>query len=305
MLVAIFFCIFAELNQKMIAKLVNFVPFTLHLRDRDLVINHPLIMGILNATPDSFYAASRSFTTSAMEARVEQMVSEGADIIDIGAYSTRPGADEVDADEELRRLQRGIEVVKRIAPHLPISIDTFRASVARTCIAELGAQIINDVSGGTLDEDMLSTAGELNVPYILMHMRGTPATMQQFTQYDGGVVHDVVADLKAKMERFEQAGCRQIIIDPGFGFSKTMEQNYELMSGLSAFGTLNAPLLVGISRKSMIYRLLHTTPAEALTGTTVLHTVALLQGCHILRVHDVKAAVEVRTIVHQLQYPNK
>ncbi len=289
----------------MIAKLVNFVPFTLHLRDRELVINHPLIMGILNATPDSFYAASRSFTTSAMEARVEQMVSEGADIIDIGAYSTRPGATEVDADEELRRLERGIEVVKRLAPHLPISIDTFRASVARKCIADFGAHIINDVSGGTLDDDMIATAGELNVPYILMHMRGTPATKQQFTQYAGGVVHDVVEDLRVKMHRFEEAGCKQIIIDPGFGFSKTLEQNYEMMNGLSAFSALNAPLLVGISRKSMIHRLLQSTPADALTGTTVLHTVALLQGCHILRVHDVKAAVEVRSIMHQLQHPNK
>lgn len=279
----------------------HFAAFTLSLPDRKLVIDHPLIMGILNVTPDSFYAESRAFTASAVEQRVEEMVSEGVDIIDIGAYSTRLGADEVAPQEELARLERGIAAVRHLAPHIPISIDTFRASVAETCVASLGAHIINDVSGGTLDADMLATAARLNVPYILMHMRGTPATMQQFTQYAGGVVHDVVADLKGKKQQFEQAGCRQIIIDPGFGFSKTLEQNYELMNGLEAFGRLNAPILVGISRKSMIYRLLQTTPQEALHGTTALHTVAMMKGCHILRVHDVKAAVQARAICLSLR----
>lgn len=280
--------------------MLNFKPFTLSLRDRELVLDRPQIMGIVNVTPDSFYSASRTFDVDSLEKKVEQMVSEGVDIFDIGAYSTRPGADDVSPEEELRRLQRGMEVVKRMAPNIPVSIDTFRANVARACVEEMGADIVNDVSGGTLDADMAATMGQLDVPYILMHMRGTPATMQQFTDYPGGVVADVVADLKAKMEHFREQGCRQVILDPGFGFSKTLEQNYELMNGLSAFHELNAPLLVGISRKSMIFRLLGTSSAESLEGTTVLNTIAMLAGSHILRVHDVRAAVEARTILGEL-----
>lgn len=280
--------------------MLNFKPFTLSLRDRTLVLDRPQIMGIVNVTPDSFYSASRTFDVDSLEKKVEQMVSEGVDIFDIGAYSTRPGADDVSPEEELRRLQRGMEVVKRMAPNIPVSIDTFRANVARACVEEMGADIVNDVSGGTLDADMAATMGQLDVPYILMHMRGTPATMQQFTDYPGGVVADVVADLKAKMEHFREQGCRQVILDPGFGFSKTLEQNYELMNGLAAFRELNAPLLVGISRKSMIFRLLGTSSAESLEGTTVLNTIAMLAGSHILRVHDVRAAVEARTILEEL-----
>ena len=280
--------------------MLNFKPFTLSLRDRTLVLDRPQIMGIVNVTPDSFYSASRTFDVDSLEKKVEQMVSEGVDIFDIGAYSTRPGADDVSPEEELRRLQRGMEVVKRMAPNIPVSIDTFRANVARTCVEEMGADIVNDVSGGTLDADMAATMGQLDVPYILMHMRGTPATMQQFTDYPGGVVADVVADLKAKMEHFREQGCRQVILDPGFGFSKTLEQNHELMNGLTAFHELNAPLLVGISRKSMIFRLLGTSSAESLEGTTVLNTIAMLAGSHILRVHDVRAAVEARTILEEL-----
>lgn len=280
--------------------MLNFKPFTLSLRDRTLVLDRPQIMGIVNVTPDSFYSASRTFDVDSLEKKVEQMVSEGVDIFDIGAYSTRLGADDVSPEEELRRLQRGMEVVKRMAPNIPVSIDTFRANVARTCVEEMGADIVNDVSGGTLDADMAATMGQLDVPYILMHMRGTPATMQQFTDYPGGVVADVVADLKAKMEHFREQGCRQVILDPGFGFSKTLEQNYELMNGLTAFHELNAPLLVGISRKSMIFRLLGTSSAESLEGATVLNTIAMLAGSHILRVHDVRAAVEARAILEEL-----
>lgn len=280
--------------------MLNFKPFTLSLRDRTLVLDRPQIMGIVNVTPDSFYSASRTFDVDSLEKKVEQMVSEGVDIFDIGAYSTRSGADDVSPEEELRRLQRGMEVVKRMAPNIPVSIDTFRANVARTCVEEMGADIVNDVSGGTLDADMAATMGQLDVPYILMHMRGTPATMLQFTDYPGGVVADVVGDLKVKMEHFREQGCRQVILDPGFGFSKTLEQNYELMNGLTAFHELNAPLLVGISRKSMIFRLLGTSSAESLEGTTVLNTIAMLAGSHILRVHDVRAAVEARTILEEL-----
>lgn len=280
--------------------MLNFKPFTLSLRDRTLVLDRPQIMGIVNVTPDSFYSASRTFDVDSLEKKVEQMVSEGVDIFDIGAYSTRPGADDVSPEEELRRLQRGMEVVKRMAPNIPVSIDTFRANVARACVEEMGADIVNDVSGGTLDADMAATMGQLDVPYILMHMRGTPATMQHFTDYPGGVVADVVGDLKVKMEHFREQGCRQVILDPGFGFSKTLEQNYELMNGLMAFHELNAPLLVGISRKSMIFRLLGTSSAESLEGTTVLNTIAMLAGSHILRVHDVRAAVEARAILEEL-----
>lgn len=280
--------------------MLNFKPFTLSLRDRTLVLDRPQIMGIVNVTPDSFYSASRTFDVDSLEKKVEQMVSEGVDIFDIGAYSTRLGADDVSPEEELRRLQRGMEVVKRMAPNIPVSIDTFRANVARTCVEEMGADIVNDVSGGTLDADMAATMGQLDVPYILMHMRGTPATMQHFTDYPGGVVADVVGDLKVKMEHFREQGCRQVILDPGFGFSKTLEQNYELMNGLTAFHELNAPLLVGISRKSMIFRLLGTSSAESLEGTTVLNTIAMLAGSHILRVHDVRAAVEARAILEEL-----
>ena len=179
--------------------MLNFKPFTLSLRDRTLVLDRPQIMGIVNVTPDSFYSASRTFDVDSLEKKVEQMVSEGVDIFDIGAYSTRPGADDVSPEEELRRLQRGMEVVKRMAPNIPVSIDTFRSNVARTCVEEMGADIVNDVSGGTLDADMAATMGQLDVPYILMHMRGTPATMQHFTDYPGGVVADVVGDLKVKM----------------------------------------------------------------------------------------------------------
>lgn len=280
--------------------MLNFKPFTLSLRDRTLVLDRPQIMGIVNVTPDSFYSASRTFDVDSLEKKVEQMVSEGVDIFDIGAYSTRSGADDVSPEEELRRLQRGMEVVKRMAPNIPVSIDTFRANVARTCVEEMGADIVNDVSGGTLDADMAATMGQLDVPYILMHMRGTPATMQHFTDYPSGVVADVVGDLKVKMEHFREQGCRQVILDPGFGFSKTLEQNYELMNGLTAFHELNAPLLVGISRKSMIFRLLGTSSAESLEGTTVLNTIAMLAGSHILRVHDVRAAVEARAILEEL-----
>lgn len=278
----------------------NFTPFTLSLRNRDYVLDCPKVMGIVNVTPDSFYSESRTFDVHSLEKRVCRMVEEGVDIIDLGAYSTRPGAEEVSPEEELARLKRGVEVVKRLAPDVPVSIDTFRASVAKACVEDMEADIINDVSGGTLDEDMASTVAQLGVPYVLMHMRGTPATMQQFTDYAGGVVTDVVTDLKEKMDHFRKLGCKQVILDPGFGFSKTLHQNYELMNGLAAFHELNAPLLVGISRKSMIYRLLGTTPAESLEGTTVLNTVAMLAGAHILRVHDVRAAVEARSILTEL-----
>lgn len=260
------------------------------------VIERPWVMGILNVTPDSFWAGSRCDTVQAIERRVGQMVAEGADVIDIGAYSTRPGAAEVPVAEELARLERAMEVVRRLAPGLLTSVDTFRASVAQYGVEHLGIDMINDVSGGALDPAMFATVARLDVPYVLMHMRGTPATMQQLTDYDN-VVDDVLADLQSKLDALHNLGLRDVIVDPGFGFSKTLDQNYELMARLADFHRLEAPLLVGVSRKSMVYRALCCSPDEALNGTTVLNTMALLAGAHILRVHDVAAAVQARTLV--------
>ena len=274
----------------------DFKTYSLNLRGRLLEIDHPLVMGILNVTPDSFYGGSRCPDTRRIEARVRQMIDEGADIIDIGAYSTRPGAAEVSEAEELARLERGMAVVRRLAPDAVVSVDTFRASVARSCVEQLGVDIVNDVAGGTLDDQMFKTVAALGVPYIVMHMRGTPATMQQLTDYTD-VTADVLTYLARKVDELHQLGVADVIADPGFGFSKTVEQNYELMHGLEAFHALNVPLLVGISRKSMIFRLLGVTPAGSLNGTTVLNTMALLRGAHILRVHDVRPAVEARAIV--------
>lgn len=276
--------------------MTDFKTYSLNLRGRLLEIDHPLIMGILNVTPDSFYGGSRCPDTQHIESRVRQMIDEGADIIDIGAYSTRPGATEVSEAEELARLEKGMEVVRRLAPDAVVSVDTFRASVARSCVEQLGVDIVNDVAGGTLDDHMFKTVASLGVPYIVMHMRGTPATMQQLTDYSD-VTADVLTYLARKVDELHQLGVADVIADPGFGFSKTVEQNYELMRGLEAFHALNVPLLVGISRKSMIFRLLGVTPADSLNGTTVLNTMALLRGAHILRVHDVRPAVEARAIV--------
>ncbi len=276
----------------------RFSPFSLMLRGSRKEFDRPLVMGILNATPDSFYAGCRASDDEAIAARVRDIMGQGGDIIDIGAYSTRPGASDVDAAEELNRLTRAMAVVKREAPDAITSVDTFRAGVARAAVEELGVDIVNDVSGGQLDKAMFSTVASLGVPYILMHMRGTPATMQQFTEYDD-VTSDVVAFLAERIAALRDMGAGDIIADPGFGFSKTLEQNYEMLAGIEQFHTLGVPLLVGVSRKSMIYRLLGTTPAEALNGTTVVNALALAAGAHILRVHDVREAVETRKIVMQ------
>lgn len=254
-------------------------------------------MGILNVTPDSFYSDSRYNEERAIASRVQQIVDEGAKIIDIGGYSSRPGATDITPEEEFRRLSQGIEIIKQIAPETFISVDTFRADVARRCIEDLGADMINDISGGTLDERMFDTVAELQVPYILMHMRGTPCTMQQLTQY-GDVTHDVISELTEKATILKEKGVKDIIIDPGFGFAKTINQNYELLNHLEEFHSLASPLLVGISRKSMIYKPLNATPETALNGTTVLNTMAIMKGAHILRVHDVKEAVETIKLVN-------
>lgn len=271
-------------------------PLTINLRGKLMDFATPVVMGIVNVTPDSFYGGSRTATAEAIEKKVERMYADGAGMIDLGGYSTRPGAPEVTADEEMRRLALGLDTIRRIHPDAVISVDTFRADVARRCVEDYGADIINDISGGDLDPKMFETVADLEVPYILMHMRGTPATMQQQCQYED-VTAEVVSDLAFKDERLRRLGVKDVIIDPGFGFAKDAAQNYEMMAHLEMFHSIGRPLLVGISRKSMIFRSLGCTPDEALNGTTILNTLALLKGAHILRVHDVKEAVEAVKLV--------
>lgn len=275
----------------------EFGTYTLTIKGEKLTVEKPLIMGILNVTPDSFYSESRMGSDEALIGkRVEQILDEGGDMIDIGAYSTRSNADDISADEEYARLKTGLNIIKSIDANVVVSVDTFRADVARKCVEEFGVDIVNDVSGGTLDDEMFATVAKLKVPYILMHMRGTPATMQQLTDYSD-VTRDVIADLRQKKLALNELGVEEVIIDPGFGFSKTLEQNFEMLNRLEDFKQLCAPLLVGVSRKSMIYRTLGCTPVDSLNGTTVINTISLMKGAHILRVHDVKEAVEVNKLV--------
>lgn len=274
-------------------------PFTLNIRGNLCRYDRPLVMGILNVTPDSFHSASRAMTPDLIADRVQQMADQGADIIDIGGYSSRPGADDVTPQVELQRLALGLSITRRTIPDIPLSVDTFRADVARRAVLEHGADIINDISGGTLDADMPRTVAGLRVPYILMHTRGTPATMQGLTDYSaygGNVATGVVRELLPALTRFAQLGVNDIIVDPGFGFAKTTEQNFALMRDLRLLDTLGRPVLVGISRKSMIFRTLGTDPAHSLNGTTALNTMALERGAAILRVHDVQAAREAVTL---------
>lgn len=280
----------------------HFTPFTLNIKGQLVNINRPQIMGIVNVTPDSFFSLSRTENKEDIKARVLKMISAGVDMIDLGAYSSRPGATDVSLEEELRRLEQGIEAIRSVTNDIPISIDTFRAKVADIAVTQLGADMINDISGGQIDSEMDETIAKLNVPYILMHMRGTPATMGNLTDYED-VTADVLAALGAKINNLSLLGVNDIIIDPGFGFAKTIEQNYELLRNLEVFHILERPLLVGVSRKSMIYRPLETTPENALTGTIAVNTIALCEGASILRVHDVKEAVETRKIV-ELTYPD-
>lgn len=274
----------------------SFKPFTLSIKGENVTFSQPLVMGILNVTPDSFYAGSRCDSSEKIDAKAKRLLDENADIIDVGGYSSRSNASDVAPTEEFARLKAGIEAVHRHNPKAIISVDTFRADVARRCVEELGADVINDVSGGILDSNMFATVAKLRVPYVLMHMRGNFSTMQSLTQYTD-VTTEVIDYLAQKISALRDLGATDVIADPGFGFSKTLDQNYEMMNHLEMFHSLNVPLLVGISRKSMIYKLLGCTPAEALNATTVLNTISLAKGAHILRVHDVKAAVEARTIV--------
>lgn len=268
---------------------------TLNLRGKLYPLDEPKIMGILNVTPDSIYAESRTSDDTHIAERVKQMMEEGADMIDIGGYSSRPGADDVTPQEEMERLRRGIRIVRKLYPEVPLSVDTFRADVARMCIEEEGADIINDIAAGMMDRQMFKTVARLGVPYIMMHMQGTPDTMQIAPHYDN-LRREVMLYFAERIDRLCQMGAKDIIVDPGFGFGKTVAHNYELMNHLEDFNIFKLPILVGISRKTMIYKLLGGTPQTSLNGTTVLNTIALTKGAHILRVHDVKQAVEAKRI---------
>lgn len=273
--------------------------YTINVNGKLIDLGQPQVMGILNVTPDSFYSGSRKQTEEDIRDRVKQIIDEGGQMIDIGAYSSRPGADDVSPKEEMDRLRKGMKIVSETAPDIPVSVDTFRADVAKMCVEELGVGIINDISGGELDKNMFATVAKLGVPYILMHMKGTPQTMQQAPHYDD-LMKEILLYFAEKIQQLRDLGQKDIILDPGYGFAKTIEHNYHLLHHQEMLNVFELPLLVGISRKSMIYRLLGSTPEESLNGTSVLNTIALQKGASILRVHDVKECVEVVKIVEMM-----
>lgn len=265
--------------------------FQLKLNKKLVNLSSPIVMGIVNLTPDSFYKGSRFSYDSTLLKSVEKMLEKGATIIDVGGYSTRPGAEIVSIDEEIKRLSDGLEIILKKFPDTFISVDTFRAGVARQMVKNFDVAIINDISGGTLDNLMFETVADLQVAYVLMHTRGNPSTMQQLTQYEN-LVSEVMQFLEKQLAQLRLLGASDIIIDPGFGFAKTIEQNYELLHKLSYFQQLNAPILAGLSRKSMLYKSLNISADEALNATTAANMLALIGGASILRVHDVKEAME-------------
>ena len=276
---------------------------TINLKGTLRSLDEPIVMGILNATPDSFYAGSRQQSEADVVKRIESIISEGGALIDVGGYSSRPDAADVSEADEWARLEPVLSRLQRDYPQVPVSVDTFRSAIARRAVEEYGVAMINDISGGSLDEGMYATIATLGVPYVLMHMRGTPRTMQQQTDYDD-VVEAVMMYFASELRTLRRLGVIDVILDPGFGFAKTLDQNYTLMRALSEFeARFEEPLLVGISRKSMIYRLLGGTPEGSLNGTTVLHTYALMHGANILRVHDVRAAAEAVRITRRLLPP--
>ena len=270
----------------------------LNLNNRLIDLSTPVIMGIVNVTPDSFFKGNRFLTQKAILSGVEKMILEGAGIIDVGGYSTRPSAELITQDEEIRRLSEGLEVILKKFPDILISVDTFRSGVARHVVENFGVAMINDVSGGTLDDLMFETIADLHVAYVLMHMRGTPQTMQTQVQYED-VVSDVLHFLEKRLARLHLLGVNDVIIDPGFGFAKTMEQNYTLLNRLEYFNLLNVPILAGMSRKSMLTKLLGIDGNEALNATTAANMLALMGGASILRVHDVKEARQTISIFNK------
>jgi dihydropteroate synthase len=268
---------------------------TLNINGNVLMLDRPKIMAIINVTPDSFYAGSRFESETEILKQVEKVLKEGASIIDVGGYSSRPKAKDIPLDEEKSRVGNAIKLIVKNFPKALISVDTFRSEIAQVAILE-GAGMVNDVSGGNLDEAMFATIARLNVPYVLMHMRGNPQTMTAHTNYQNLVV-DIIEDLQQKVFQLRQHGVKDIIIDPGFGFAKTREQNFELLNTLELFQIFNMPVMVGLSRKSMIWKTLEIKPEEALNGTTVLHVIAAMKGASLFRVHDVKECNEVLKLV--------
>jgi len=269
--------------------------YSLNINGTLISLDKPKVMGIINATPDSFYKGSRSQNIDEALKKADLMLNEGADFLDIGGYSSRPGADDISINDEIKRTQLIIEAIKKEFPDSIISIDTFRSQVAKVGI-ESGADIINDISGGELDKEMFDLVGELKVPYIMMHMKGTPQNMVDMNTYEN-MVHEIIDYFNRKVKQLLERGVKDIIIDPGFGFAKNIKQNYELLNKLNQLSILERPVLVGLSRKSMIYKSLGVSSTEALNGTSVLNTLALERGANILRVHDVKEAVEVVKLV--------
>jgi dihydropteroate synthase len=277
--------------------------FTLNCKGKLLLVDRPLVMGIINTTPDSFYEGSRFSDTDKILSQAEKMIAEGADIIDIGGQSTRPGSEAVNEEEELKRVIEGVEAIHRNFPDTIISIDSYYSTVVKKSV-QAGARIVNDISAGNIDKQMMPTIAELQTPYIIMHMRGNPATMQQNSNYDN-VTREVLDFFIQKTGECKKAGIHDVIIDPGFGFAKTINHNFELLKNLSAFKILDTPILIGISRKSSVYKTLGVTAEEALNGTTVLNTIALMNGANILRVHDVKEAkeaVKLLSLVNELAH---
>ncbi|MBS5908095.1 MAG: dihydropteroate synthase [Dysgonomonas mossii] len=273
---------------------------TINIKGELLELSQPIVMGILNITPDSFFAESRKQGEQEVVARVAEILTQGGKIVDIGAQSTRPSSTLLSSKEEIERLKPALNIINKEFPDAILSVDTFYSDVARFCVEEHGVDIINDISGGEMDKNMFDTVASLNVPYILMHMRGTPQTMSQLTDYDN-LIQDIFYYFSKKIAELHLKGVNDIIIDPGFGFSKTIDQNYELMASLKGFSIFELPLLVGISRKKMIYNLIDSTAEESLNGTSILNTFALQNGANILRVHDVKEAVEAVKITEKLK----
>lgn len=263
-------------------------------------LSQPRVMGILNITPDSFYADSRKQTEKDIIARIHQILDEGGDFIDIGAYSSRPDASDVSPKEEMERLKYGLEILRNECPEAVVSVDTFRADVAKMCVEEYGVALINDIAAGQMDPEMFSTIAQLKVPYIMMHMQGTPQNMQKNPHYDNPV-KEIILYFAEKIEKLRASGVKDLIIDPGFGYGKTLAHNYEILDKLEELQMFQLPILIGVSRKSMVYKLLGGGPEDALNGTTALHAIALMKGARILRVHDVKAATETVRIFQALK----
>jgi len=274
---------------------MNTTSLQINLNNRLHDLSSPIVMGIINVTPDSFFNGNRFMTEKSILNAAEKMIQDGVSIIDIGGYSTRPNAEHVTQEEEIKRVSEGLEVILKKYPHIPISVDTFRSGVVRELSKNFPVAMINDISGGTLDDLMFETIADLQIAYVLMHTRGTPQTMQSNTQYEN-VIAEVMRFLEIRLSRLRLLGVKDVVIDPGFGFAKTLEQNYTLLRKLRYFKELNVPILAGLSRKSMLYNLLQTDAENALNATTAVNMLALTEGVSILRVHDVKEAVQAVTV---------